>query len=289
MRRAACSLAVVVLLGSCAPVPPVPRTPEPSQPDAAPQTSDASTDTSQAGLPSSANVGLGVPLDADPSDDILIDHQYFVLSYNPRLRDPNWVSWHLVAADLGSTRRQNNFHGDALLPPIYPPVLSVDYQGSGYSRGHMCPSGDRTGTAAENDETFVMTNMQPQLQALNAGPWEQLEAFERQLVTADHKEVYVVAGGLFDPAPATIGPGIAVPRANYKIVIAVDPGRGASDVTDTTVVYAVIMPNAPTVTGTQWRQYLTTVDAIERESGYDFLTAIPAPVQAAIEGRQAPP
>ena len=52
---------------------------------------------------------------------------------------------------------------------------------------------------------------------------------------------------------------------------------------------AVMMPNQPGVAEHDWSFYLTTVDAVEQASGYDFLTAIPEPVQRIIEARTGHP
>jgi endonuclease G len=239
-------------------------------------------------IAASMHLALGLPTDGDASDDVLLDHRYFVVSYNPRRRVPNWVAWRLEAADLGPAVRKDDFHPDQLLPPPLYRVGPDDYRGSGFDRGHMCPSADRTSTPEANSATFVMTNMQPQRHELNAGPWEELETFERQLAT-QNRRVFIVAGGLFDAAPATIGPAIAVPRANYKILVVLGPGEGAAAVDASTRVYAVVMPNATTAATTHWPQYLATVDEIERDSGYDFLTAVPAAVADPLEARTAPP
>jgi endonuclease G len=282
---------LVGLLPACATGPaPAPPRADAGVMDAAPAVAiDGAADVGapDAATTTSIHVALGTPRDSDPSDDILIDHGYFVLSYNPRLRDPNWVSWHLAAADLGATPRQDNFHPDVLLPSIYPPVLDADYRGSGFDRGHLCPSGDRTASVEANGATFVMTNMQPQLHGLNAGPWEQLETFERQLVMVEHKEVFIVAGGVFDVAPRTIGPGIAVPKASYKILVVTD--RGQALVSEATVTYAVAMPNDAMAAGHAWREYVTSIDDLERETGYDFLTDVAPAVQAVLESRRASP
>jgi endonuclease G, mitochondrial len=250
--------------------------------DAAP--GDARTSDASARL--GVHVAMGIPADLDGSDDVLLAHQTFVLSYNPRLKDPNWVSWRLQRADMGGTPRQDSFRADPLLPSVYPRALPADYRGSGYDRGHMCPSADRTATIEMNDETFVMTNMQPQLHALNAGPWEQLEAHARQIASDGGRDVYTIAGGLFDPVPPTIGSGVAVPRASFKILVIVDAGRGVEAVTSTTTTFAVIMPNAASVAGTSWQQYLTTIDDLEAQTGYDFLRAIPEDTQAVLEARR---
>ena len=277
------------LLAACATAPPTAMPPADAgaSRDSGPEVADATPDTvSEGGIVGSVHVALGLPKDSDGSDDVILDHGYFVLSYNPRLRDANWVSWRLAASDLGPAQRQDDFHEDQLLPEIYPRVLPTHYRGSGFDRGHLCPSADRTSTPAANRATFVMTNMHPQLHVLNAGPWEQLETFARRLVTESGKDLFVMAGGVFDAAPATVGPGIAVPRASYKILVVVDAGQGRSDITDATLVYAAVMPNQPSVAGSAWQSYLRTVDEIEAETGYDFLSEVPPALQAVLESRR---
>jgi endonuclease G len=231
---------------------------------------------------------LGIPLDADPHDDLLIDRRYWVASYNPKRHVPNWVAWRVVAADLGVIHRRDSFRPDDLLPFGIVAVKATDYRGSGHDRGHMCPSADRTATAEANDSTFLMTNMQPQLHALNAGPWEGLETYERELAMTG-KQVQIVAGGIFGPATSTIGPGIAVPTANFKIVVVLEPGQTAAEVGLHTRVFAVVMPNSPSAARTRWPQYLVSVDEVERRSGYDFLRDVRDEIEVVIEARVAEP
>jgi endonuclease G len=233
----------------------------------------------------SANVELGTPTDADSSDDVILDHTYYVLSYNPTKYDPNWVSWHLSGSDIGSTARQDSFAADTLIPAMYYRVKSTDYQGSGYDRGHMSPSADHTASVMQNTESFLMSNMLPQYHQLNAGPWAVLETFERRLALGDMKEVYIVSGGIFDAVPPKIGPGIAVPKSCFKIIVVLDAGQGPCDITVTTPIYAVIMPNTTTASGTPWGDYTTSIDAVEAATGYDFLSNVPLSMQAAIESR----
>jgi endonuclease G len=97
--------------------------------------------------------------------------------------------------------------------------------------------------------------------------------------------VFIVAGGLFEGTPEFLGAGIAVPRANFKIVVVVDRGQGAADVTPATTAYAVIMPNTIDVSGTAWSHYLVSIDEVERQSGYDFLRQVPQETQALLEAR----
>ena len=127
-----------------------------------------------------------------------------------------------------------------------------------------------------------MTNMQPQRHALNAGPWEALERYERGLAGPD-KQVFFVAGGIFDVAPEVLSGGEAIPRASFKIIIVLERGQGAADVTPATTSYAVIMPNKRSVAGVPWSEYLVPIDEVERQSGYDFLSRIPTETQAVLE------
>jgi endonuclease G len=234
----------------------------------------------------SVHVALGIPFDADPSDDVLLDHGAFVVSYNPRLRVPNWVGWRLVEKDLGPVARGGRFHADPLLPAALPHVRPGDYLNSGFDRGHLCPSADRTSTERANDETFVMTNMTPQDHDLNTGPWKQLETYERGLAQSGHT-LYIVAGVVFDRRPPTIGPGIAVPARDYKILVVLAPGQTVHSIDITTTVIAVEMPNDLRAKGHSWRDFGTSIAELEVESGYDFLGRVPAPVQRVLEGRSA--
>jgi endonuclease G len=273
----------------------------PLEPDVAPDLAAAAVDGSvpvdsrdaalgtDSSIGSSVHVALGIPTDSDGSDDVLLDHQYFIVSYNPRRLDANWVAWHLAAADLGSVRRQDDYRADDALPPAVHRVQAGDFAGSGYDRGHLCPSADRTATVAMNSATFLMTNMVPQLHALNAGPWEALEFQERQFVVSGTKEAYIVAGPVFGPNAARIGPGIEVPAADFKIIVVVDQGADIRHLDASAPAYAVIMPHTAEVAGKLWSDYLVSIDDVEKQTGYDFLNALPVDVQATIEARIATP
>jgi endonuclease G len=240
-----------------------------------------------AASPHSPHLEMGTPADADPSDDELMLKPQYALSYNRRRNGPNWVSWRLDAGDLGAViRRRGRFLADALLPAGFYRVQHDDYRDSGYERGHLVPSHDRTRTAEDNRATFLLTNVLPQRGDLNGGPWERLERRCHDLAAKDDRALYQVAGGVFPERPETIGGGVAVPEAFFKIAVVLRPGQGAADVQPSTRVIAVIMPNLTGVRRTPWATYRTTVRAIERRTGYDFLSRVPAVIQEVIETRE---
>jgi endonuclease G len=237
----------------------------------------------------SAHTALGLPTAASTatwSDYLAVKGQY-VLSYNSGRKVPNWVSWEITTGYLGSASRQDDYRPDTTLPSGMPQAALSDYSGSGWDRGHMCPSADRTATTTANSQTFLLSNMVPQSRNNNGGPWARLETYSRTLAQSG-KQVYVVAGGVFVGSNQTIGNGVSVPDDTWKVVVVLDQvGAGASAVTTATRVIAVVMPNNDddVSASDDWQPYRVSVDDIEAMTGYDLLSDVPGSVEAVIEAR----
>ncbi|HEX6910738.1 MAG TPA: DNA/RNA non-specific endonuclease, partial [Longimicrobium sp.] len=230
---------------------------------------------------------FGTPADGSASDDILLNKTTFSLSYNSARGGPNWVSWNLNATHFGPADRCDCFAADPTLPAGASVVVTSDYTGSGYSRGHMVMSEQRTQTDGENASTFYMTNVLPQLQDMNGGPWLKFEIYTNDLARVSGKEVYNVAGGLYGASPATLNNAgkVAIPTHTWKIIVVMNGGEGLAQVSGagSIQVVAVLMPNQAGIQANDWPMYRTTVDAIEAATGYDFLAALPDDVEAAVE------
>jgi endonuclease G len=80
---------------------------------------------------------------------------------------------------------------------------------------------------------------------------------------------------------------VAVPAANFKIVVVLEAEQKPAQIGPSTEVIAVLMPNEKGVGQHEWTDFVTSVDALESATGYDFLNAIPEPVQSVIEARVA--
>lgn len=227
------------------------------------------------GNPSNATTDV-----ANFTNYLLAKNQY-VMSYHRDRGIPNWVAWHLDTTWLGTTPRQDDFRPDSSLPAGWYQVLQTDYSGSGFDRGHHCPSGDRTASVADNSATFVMTNMMPQAPDNNQGPWEELESYSRTLAQAGN-EMYIYMGGAGQGGVGSNGPlntvaagHVVVPAFTWKVIVVLPNGDNDADrVSKTTRVIAVIMPNTQGIRNNSWTIYRTNVRQIERLTGLNFFTNV---------------
>jgi endonuclease G len=259
----------------------------------APQNSTSPAEPTTQTSTDNDNMGLGNPSGATTSTSnstnyLMVKPQYD-LSYNNSKHEPNWVSWHLGASDLGSTPRQDDFRADTTLPSGWYQVTATEFSGSGFDRGHMCPSGDRTSSVTNNSATFLMTNMIPQAPNNNEITWESLEAYARSLVSAGN-ELYIISGGYGSGGTGsngymtTVGNGVVVPAKTWKVIVVLPNGNNdISRITTSTRVIAVLMPNDQTTSSHPWGYYRVSVDSIESLTGYNFLSSVPSTVQNVIE------
>ncbi|MET0621534.1 MAG: DNA/RNA non-specific endonuclease [Pyrinomonadaceae bacterium] len=247
--------------------------------------------------PVSVHLTLGNPsnavTDVNQPTNYLLNKPQYAVSYHRDKGRPNWVSWHLASNWLGSAPRQDDFRNDTSLPAGWYQVQGTDYSGSGFDRGHYCPSADRTATVSDNSSTFLMTNMMPQSPDNNQGPWANLENYCRTLVGSGN-ELYVVMGGAGSGGTGsnggttfTIAGGkVAVPAQTWKVIIVLPSGTNdVTRVTTATRTIAVLMPNTQGIRTADWKTYRVSVDQIETLTGYDFFSAVPAAIQNVIESR----
>lgn len=259
---------------------------------------DNITITTSSQTSSSEHLVMGNPSNAvtnvnQPANYLLEKPQYAV-SYNRDLGRPNWVSWHLSSNWIGSVARQNDFRNDTTLPAGWYQVQATDYSGSGFDRGHHCPSGDRTNTVADNSATFLMSNMMPQSPDNNQGPWEALETYCRTLVSQGN-ELYIVAGGSGSGGQGsnggttyTVANGhVGVPFQTWKVILVLPnaSGNDVSRVTTSTRTIAVIMPNIQGIRTNDWKTYRVSVDQVEALTGYNFFSNVSTSIQSVIESR----
>jgi endonuclease G len=179
----------------------------------------------------------------------------YVMSYNGVEGRANWVGWTLQSSDLGSVERSNRFREDSDLPRQFKRVDDDDYRESGYDRGHLCNSEDRTASDHLNEETFLMSNMIPQTPELNRGPFKFLEAYCRKLVLKKGQKLLIYSGGI--GAKGRLTSGVPIPQYCWKAIY-----------TPTEEIY-VLFPNERTLEK-NWNKYRVTKDRLEKMTGFQF-------------------
>jgi endonuclease G len=246
---------------------------------------------------------LGNPSEAraDGSDraNFLMLKPYYALSYNDPAGTPNWVSWRVTAADLGSAPRKQLFDADKALPGGFKVITHRDYSGSGFDRGHLCPHSDRAATQEMSFATFVMTNIIPQAPNVNQRAWAQLENYCRELVR-QRQHLYVISGpagrggrGSMGLKETIAGGRVTVPAECWKIVVVVPDGGGGGGGADDdlakigarTRVITVIMPNDNDAVGEAWAPFRTNAAAVEGRTGHHFFDRVSPEVAEALRQR----
>lgn len=239
-----------------------------------PPTGLADNDPLLLGNPTNAQTSTSMP------ENYLKNNGYYKIAYSQSRAIPVWVAWHLQAdLDVGVTSRQDDFRPDPALPANWYQVQSSSYNGSGFDRGHNCPSADRTVSLPANSSTFLMTNMIPQSPRMNQGPWATLEDYTRNTLVGSGKEAYIFMGnygqGGYNTSNlfyATIDSGrITVPAYIWKVIIILPKGSNDISRIDTSAtVLAVNMPNDNrlyTTGGNAWRNYVTNISNLEQQAG----------------------
>ena len=150
---------------------------------------------------------------------------YFV-GYDPQAKIPRYVNYTLTPPNaLGCWPRTNAFVADQSVPGGPRPE---DYAGTGYDKGHAAPDGDLSWDEQVEYESFLMTNMFPQLGGLNRGIWKLLETSIRGWAVQQNQTYTIYVGAIYNAATdKKIGNGVVVPSAFYKIVINQATGAAA--------------------------------------------------------------
>jgi endonuclease G len=241
------------------------------------------------GNPSSATT------DVIMKDNYLIDLKYYLQYYSSTTATPNWVSWHLDDTSVGSTPRQDNFASFTSLPTDFYHVQNFSFSGSGFDRGHNCPSADRTSSVEANSSTFLMVNMIPQAPNNNQQTWGNFENYLRSEMQKGN-EVYIIMGsygtggtgskGAFN----TIDNGhVTVPSNVWKVAVILTKGNGDLGRVDAnTRIIAIDTPNINTINA-DWTKYIVSINDIEKATKYDLLSALPVSLQTTIKAKKYTP
>lgn len=205
--------------------------------------------------------------------NVVCHYSGFTSYFNPETHIPNCVAYEIIESETtGDEPRKKSFEADHTIDGC---AESSDYRNSGYDRGHMAPAADMKWSKEAMEESFLMTNICPQVKSLNSGIWHRLEQRVREWAARD-SSIIVVCGPIFTPGKPVeqIGEiGVAVPHRFFKALYA--PGRN--------IGIAFIFDNDK-VKG-ELRKYAVTIDSVERETGLDLFYNLPDDIENEVENQ----
>jgi len=206
-------------------------------------------------------------------DTAIVEHTYFTLSYNEEYEQPDWVMYKLMSSYVTgeSHERKNNFRADTAV--VTGSATKKDYKKSGYDRGHLLPAADMGWSSEAMSETFLMSNMSPQVPGFNRGIWKKLETKVRKWAKINER-LYVVVGPVLEDNLETIGENeVSIPRYYYKVIIDYqEPDIKA---------IGFVMENKKS--DSDLFLYSVSIDSVEKLTGIDFFPALPDEYEAKLE------
>lgn len=190
-----------------------------------------------------------------PQTTILCKHG-FSIGYSNLAKIPYWVSYELDPKKALGCEARSQFHDDMTLNYRFQ-SHKRDYSGSGFDIGHNVNAADMAYSDASSKDSFLMSNMSPQLPGFNRGIWKKLETQVRDWAWKDSFTIY--AGNIYTDKSDTIGPDrVVIPDAMWKIII-----------NNTTHEYIVF--NIPHVENQKsLNEYIVTLQDLSNQTGITF-------------------
>lgn len=207
----------------------------------------------------------GAPQIAKEGNNQYLCRNGYAVNYNYRTKVAYYAVEHVIGVNVATktVERTDIFRDDSSIPEPYRSSVK-DYLNSGFDRGHLAPAGDFVNSAPAMRDSFLMSNMMPQLPANNRGVWKYLEDLTRYWA-GKYGDVYVITGPVFDPAkPRIIGNGVQVPSHVYKIII--DPKQRK--------FIAFLIPNSR-IDPNDLPKYVISVAELEAITKINFSPKIP--------------
>jgi endonuclease G len=189
----------------------------------------------------------------------VVKHAFYTLSYNEEFEQAEWVAYELKKSYI----KNNNFRRPFFIedPKVATGSASWrNYKNSGYDKGHLCPAGDMEFAIDAYNDTFLTSNISPQVRDFNNGIWNRLEQKVRYWAVK-YDGLYVITGGVLKKSFRTIGKEkVLVPKYFYKILLDNDAGNYK--------MIAFLVPNEGS--NKPLYSFVVSVDRVEEMTGIDF-------------------
>ena len=213
----------------------------------------------------------------------------FCIEWDIAKKAQRWTAFRWDNTNSGGyIKREDNFIEDTDIPEEYRTTYE-NYRGSGYTRGHICASADRWNSLEANRQTFLYSNMQPQLYSFNGGIWANMEMKVRSWNTADFRDtLYVVKGGTIDHNSDIIehtSTGLLVPKYFFMAILC----KNKSTVNEGYKAIGFYLEHRSFYEDEKTLSpYIVSIDKLENLTGIDFFCNLPDRIENQVENNVTP-
>lgn len=217
----------------------------------------------------------------------------YIVEWDDGLRAQRWTCYRLDPQNSKKAGSRNGWwHGrdpfaeDELIPAAYRTTLT-DYSQMTphYDRGHICPSADRLNSKEANRQTYLLGNIQPQLNGFNTGVWLYMENkihgynnIKGWNNTAFRDTLYICKGGTIDNNNYTrSNTGLVIPKYFFAAILRVKNGQYNA---------LGLWFEHKNDHSTSLKAYACSIDELERRTGIDFFCNLPDDRERVIEAAQ---
>jgi len=205
----------------------------------------------------------------------------YSVGYDESLPSARWSSYRVFPYKDVHLERPASFKTDARTAAR---VTTAEYVRSGYDRGHLAPNYAISVCYGEEaqKETFLLSNIVPQLHGLNAGLWKDLEQRIMRRYVERYGVVWVQVGPVYrEPAVPKVGR-LPVPEAFWMVISEYDEERRGIR------AIAYLVPHVENWRDRELTRYVVSVRRIEGLTGLDFFPKLPPATQDRLESTPAP-
>ena len=213
----------------------------------------------------------------------------YCIEWNIAKKAQRWSAFRWDNSNSGGyVKREDNFLEDTDIPAAYR-TTNEHYRGSGYTRGHICASADRWYNIEANRQTFLYSNMQPQLYDFNGGIWANLENKVRTWNKTSFRDtLYVAKGGTIDHNSdiiETTQTGLLVPKYFFMAILCKKNGLANGGYK----AIAFWMEHRDDYANDNYlTPYIVSVDRLEELTGIDFFCNLPDAIENVVEADVSP-
>ena len=215
-----------------------------------------------------------LPFGAPSQTDYLLCRETFTVGYNAVTKQADWVAYSITADSVGVyIERTDDFREDGELLLRARSTLE-HYSGSGYDRGHLAPAATVGTTKATMSDSFILSNISPQLAGFNRDGWADLESAVRDCVY-DQQSLYVITGPVIpdEDGERIDRNGPVIPSAFFKLIMTTSAPYKA---------LALVVPHAEfSMTGVE--AFIVTPNELEELVGIDIGASLDDGIEVEME------